>query len=189
MLDPNILATRLLQRAHNRDGLPELAAGTILLLAAGLIYAQAVLPRATFGFRAAVLAFAFGLPLFTIGARPLFNWVRSRFFLERYGYVRPRPQPRTLRAFLLPGLAAVAVIAVAAFAFPPPGTRLVAFTGVAGGLLLALAGRLPRFLIGGTITAAAGIWLAFSGLTLAAGMAALFAIQGAGSVLSGAVTL
>ena len=54
--DPHAIAARLMQRAHNRDGLPEIAVGLIFLLSAGLIYAWAVLPPASVGFKAAVLA-------------------------------------------------------------------------------------------------------------------------------------
>ncbi len=54
--DAHAIAARLMQRAHNRDGLPEIAVGLIFLLSAGLIYAWAVLPPASVGFKAAVLA-------------------------------------------------------------------------------------------------------------------------------------
>jgi hypothetical protein len=188
MTDPDVLAKRLLQRAHNRDGLPELVAGLIFLLTSGLIYALEVLPKGTLRFRAAVLSFAFLLPVFTIGARPFVNWIRNRYLTERWGYVGYQPVPRTLRAFLAPGLVALTAIAIMALVLPSPGNWFIAATGIACGALLAAAGRLPRFVVGGIVTAAAGICLAYSGVSFPAGMAALFAIQGAGGTVSGAVT-
>ena len=47
--DPNAMAKRLMQRAHNRDGLPEVAVGLIWLLLSGLIYATIVLPKGSIG--------------------------------------------------------------------------------------------------------------------------------------------
>ena len=189
MKGPDVLAKRLLQRAHNRDGLPELAAGLNLLLASALIYAHSALPKNTIGFRAAVLAFAFLLPVFIIGARPAVNWIRNRYLIFRFGYVRFQPAARRFRTFVLPPLVALAATGLSALLLPRPGSWLIAATGIAGGVLTAAVGRLPRFIVGGVVTAAAGICLAYSGLSLPAGMAILFAIQGAGAIISGAVTL
>jgi len=50
--DPTVMARRLIQKAHNRDGLPEIAVGVSFLLVAGLIYAQVVLPPESSGFKA-----------------------------------------------------------------------------------------------------------------------------------------
>jgi hypothetical protein len=43
--DPSAIAGRVLQRAWNRDGLPEMAMGLCFLLSSGLIYATVALPR------------------------------------------------------------------------------------------------------------------------------------------------
>ena len=189
MTDPTTLSRRLLLRAHNHDGLPELAVGLTFLITSGLIYAQGALPKGTPGYDAAVLAFSFGLPVFILGARPFVNWIRARCFLERYGYVRHLPVPGKLRQLVLRGLIVLAATAVMALFLPPPGNWLVVVTGIGCGLLTALSGRSPRFVVGGVAAAVAGICLAWSGMSFSTAMAALFAIQGAGGVFSGSVTL
>ena len=56
--DPDAIARRLIQRAHNRDGLPEIAIGLSFLLVSGLIFVQVLLPRGSNGFKLAALALA-----------------------------------------------------------------------------------------------------------------------------------
>ena len=75
--DPNAVARRLMQKAHTRDGLPEIAVGLIFLLASGLLYAQAVLPRESSGFKSAVLAFSLLLPFLILGSPWALKWVSN----------------------------------------------------------------------------------------------------------------
>src|SRR6266568_3767754 len=89
--DPNAMAQRLMQRAHTRDGLPEIVAGLGFLFASGFIYAQAMLPRESIGFVAAVLAFAFLFPALCLGSPWALKRVRRRYLIERLGYVQHKP--------------------------------------------------------------------------------------------------
>src|ERR1039457_6907934 len=61
--DPKIAADRLMQSAYNRDGLPELAVGLLLIVFAALMYGLGLFPMGSTSFFAGVLGSAFGCPL------------------------------------------------------------------------------------------------------------------------------
>jgi len=186
--DPNAVARRLLQRAHTRDGLPEIAVGLIFLLASGLLYAQAVLPRESSGFKSAVLAFSLLLPFLILGSPWALRWVRRRYLVERLGYVRHKPIGRKQIGF---GILLAALMTLVLFGVVPrfsqPDRWLLAGTGLSGGALLAWCGRLPRFVVGGVVMAAAGVLVAFAGVSLETGFAMLFGFQGLLTLASGGV--
>lgn len=185
--DPDAIARRLMQRAHNRDGLPEIAAGIGFLIAAGLMYAQVALPRESIGFKVAVLAFAFLLLPLYFGSLWALKWVRRRYLIGRVGYVQGKPIGRKRIAF---GIAGAALIALLLFGVVPrlsqPDRWLLAGTGLFGGALMAWCGRLLRFVVGGLVMAA-GVCVAFAGVSLEIGFAMLFGFQGLATVLSGGV--
>ncbi|MGD0871781.1 MAG: hypothetical protein ABSB88_19680 [Bryobacteraceae bacterium] len=187
-LDPNVVAGRLMQRAHNRDGLPEIAVGLNFLLAASLIYAQVVLPKGSNGFRLAALAFALLLPSLLFGSLWALQWVRRRYLIERVGYVERRPMGRRQIGL---GIAIAALMALAVFGVAPrlsqPDRWLLGGTGLFGGALMAWCGRLARFVIGGAVMAAAGVCVAFAGVSLLMGFTLLFGFQGLVTLVSGGV--
>ena len=188
LVDPDTVAKRLLQAAHHRDGLPEIAIGLIFLLVSGLTCAQVLLPRESLGFKAAVVAFSFLIPLLCFGSPWGLKWVRSRYLIERWGYVQSQPIGRKQIGIpILLGL----LMATALFAFvsgnAQPDRWLLAGTGLLGGALAAGCGRLPRFVFGGLLMAATGVLLAFSGVSLQIGFAILFGFQGLLALISGAV--
>jgi hypothetical protein len=184
--DPNAMAQRLMQSAHTRDGLPEIAVGLSFLFASGLIYAQATLRRESIGFEAAVLAFAFLFPLLCLGSPWALKWVRRRYLIERLGYVQHKPIARKQIGvgIMLGVLMAVTLFAVVTRVSRPDGW-LLAGTGLFGGALAALGGRLPRFVIGGALMAVTGLVVAFSGVSLEIGFAILFGFQGLVTLIAG----
>lgn len=186
--DPTVIARRLIQRAHNRDGLPEIAVGVSLLLVAGLSYAQVRLPRESIGFKAAVLALSFLIPAMCFGLPWALRWVRRRYLMGRLGYVEPRPIGRKQIGI---GAALAALMTVALFGVAPqlsqPDRWILAGTGLLGGALVAWCGQLPRFVIGGLVMAATGICVAFSGVSMEIGFAILFGLQGLLALISGGV--
>lgn len=190
MPDPNAIARRLVQEAHNRDGLPEIAVGLSFLLASSLIHAQTVLPRGSSGFTAAVLAFALLLPLLIFGTPGALRWVRARYLIDRFGYVQYRPIGRRQ---IGTGIVLAALVALTLFGAVPrlshPDRWLLAGTGLFGGALAAWCGRLPRFVIGGVMVATAGVFVAFSGVSLQTGFTILFGFQGLVTLISGGVEL
>jgi hypothetical protein len=188
--DPDMIASRLLQRAHNLDGLPEIAVGLFFLMASGLSYAMATLPKGSLGFGIAVLSFSFGLPVLLFCTRPLVYWVRRRYLVQREGYVQYKPWDRKRRIrFVGIGLTAVVLMPIVNLALPPLGSWFVTLTGVLMGLLAVICGRMPRFVFAGVLAALAGVLIARIDMPLGLGMAALFGFQGVVTLVSGGVTL
>lgn len=188
VVDPNSVAKRLIQRAHNRDGLPEIVVGVTFLLVAGLSYAQVVLPRESMGFKAAVLALSFLIPVLCFGSPWALKWVRRRYLIERLGYVQAKPMGRKQIGI---GIMLAVLMTVALFGvvtqFSQPDRWVLAGTGLFGGALAGLCGRLPRFVIGGVLMAATGIFVALYGVSLQIGFAILFGFQGILALISGGV--
>ena len=186
--DPNVIAKRLMQKAHNRDGLPEVAVGVTFLLVAGLTCAQATLPRESVGFKAAVLAFALLIPLLCLGSPWALRQVRRRYLIGRVGYVQPKPIGRKQIAI---GVTLAVLMIIALFGIAPqfsqPDRWVLAGTGLFGGTLAAFTGQLPRFVIGGLLMAVTGIGVALSSISLETGFAILFGLQGILALISGAV--
>ena len=192
--DPVSMAERCIRAAHNRDGLPEIAVGLIFLVVATLSYAQAVLPRESIGFKAAVLVLALIIPAFGFGAPWLVKWIRRRYLIERVGYVESKPAGRKQIGI---GIAVAIVVAVAlgvcAARVPYPHRWVdgwvLAGTGLSGGALAVMAGRSPRFMIAGVLMAATGIFVAVSGFPVETGFAALFGLPGLLILVSGVTRL
>lgn len=175
-----------MQQAHNRDGLPEIAAGLFFLLASGLTYAQAVLPPGSIGFRAAVVVPAFLIPPLCLGLPWALRWVRRRYLIARVGYVQYKPIGRKQIA---PGIIMAVLMAVALLGvvprLPEPDRWVLAGTGLFGGALAAFCGQQARFVIGGIVTAGIGLFVAFSGVTLLVGFTIIFGLAGLLSLISG----
>jgi hypothetical protein len=110
--DPNKIAFRLIQKAHNRDGLPEITAGVSLLWVVALIYASNVYPPGSLAAKLATLAFALLTPLMCIGLPWAIKGLRRRFLIARTGYVKSRPL--ALRPKFLSILIAILVAAAVA---------------------------------------------------------------------------
>jgi hypothetical protein len=186
--DPNAVAMRLIQRAHNRDGLPEIAVGLTFLVVGALSYAQVLLPRESIGFKAAVLGLAFLIPVLCIGTPRALKWVRRRYLIERVGYVESKPICRRQIGIGITVAVAVATVLFGVVTqFSQPDRWVLAGTGLFGGAIAALSGQLPRFVIGGVLMAAAGMVLAFAGVSLQIGFAVLFGFQGLLALISGGV--
>ena len=186
--DPNALAGRLMQRAHNQDGLPEIAIGITWLLIAGLTSAQITLPRGSIGLKAAVVVLAILIPALCFSTPALLKWVRRRYFIERVGYVQHKPAGWRQIGF---GILVAVLMAGALFGVVPrlarPDAWLLAGTGLFGGALMALGGRLPRFVIGGLLMAATGMILACFGVSLELGFAIFFGFEGGVCLVSGGI--
>jgi hypothetical protein len=189
--DPKLLGARLMQQASNRDGLPEIGMGLILLLASGFIYAQAVLPRHSPGFKIAVISFAILLPVLTLSAQALLKRLRARFLVERSGYVQYKPLERKYFGIgILVVLAMTLLMFEASRLLPNPQRWVIALTGLLGGWLqvwAGLAAGLRRFVFYGVCWAVAGLLLAGSSVPFQLGMAILFGVAGAVNLVSGAV--
>jgi hypothetical protein len=186
--DPKVLANRLLQRAWNRDGLPEIGSGLTFLVTGGLIYAQEVLPRRSPGQITAILAFAFGLPVVCLGLQPMVKRVRSQWLIQRSGYVEHVPFRK--RNYLW-ALAVMAIVAPLVFLAVNHEERLLLpITGALGALLGGLIGwrgRMVRLMAGGALLLVSAVLLALSSIPVQIGMAVLFGLQGLYYLITGGV--
>lgn len=186
--DPDAAARRLMQRAYNRDGLPEIVIGVIFLTTACVLWLPEVFPR---GGWIGPLGLMFFVAPMSGGAPWLIRKLRRRFLIEKAGYVEFKPANRGRLAvilsvaFVLGGLAAFALSKGAM----PPASWLVAGVGIWGGAFAAYAGKIPRFVIGGAIMAVVGIAVGLSRVSLGMGQAILYGVMGVLSLCSGVVVL
>jgi len=189
--NPDVIASRLLQRAHNRDGLPEIIIGLTFLILAAILWAQLVFRRGSLPYAAAILAASLGVPALIFSSQWIIKKLRRNFLIERVGFVEMKPVHRK-RSFVVAAVALVIAVAALIAAWmgngsPPPTSWILAGTGIGGGALLILAGRQPRSVVSGVLMAATGIVLAFSGISLQPGFAILYGVIGLLLFVSGTV--
>lgn len=184
---PNAIASRLMQKAHNQDGLPEIAIGLTFLATAGLQWLQFASPYGSFAHRQGALAFGILVPALILSSQWAIKAIRRKFLIERVGYVEFKPvnRKRFWTVFGVAFLVAAAVALAMAAKSTPPRNWLVAITGIGGGILAIQAGRLPRFVIGGVLMAATGVVLGLSRVSLEVGFTILFGSMGLLSLVSG----
>jgi hypothetical protein len=189
--NPDVIANRLIQKAHNRDGLPEIAIGVFFLLIAGMMWLTVIFPPRSPIYVASILGLMLTMMVVPLRLQWVLKKVRRYFLIEREGYVEFKPANRKRSAILavLALVIAVGAIIAAYFGAFPPSSWILAATGIGGGAILALAGRLPRFYTGGAIMAAAGIVVAFARVSLEAGFVILYGLMGLLSLISGCAVL
>jgi hypothetical protein len=191
MEDPGRLACRLMQRAHNRDGLPEMAVGVFFLFVSAM---QAALLRARNGTilqRSLLLIMAVLIPAICLASPGIIKWLRRRYLIAREGYFESKPS-RTKRIKFAVGIvigvaAALCAVVAAKHGTMPPDRWVLAGTGVLGGLVAALGGQSSRFTVGGLLMAVAGVAIGFSGASLAVGFVLIFGFTGAMALVSGVI--
>jgi hypothetical protein len=191
--NPDGIANRLMQKAHNRDGLPEIAIGLTFLTVAALMGMQMAFHPGSPAYRTAVLALMVLVPALMLGSQWAIKKVRRQFLIETVGYVQLKPVNRR-RIGILIGIAFVIAVAAIIAAYLgrgsfPPAAWFLAGTGIGGGILLAVSGRSPRSVMGGVGMAATGIVLAFSKVSLEVGFAILYGVIGLLLFVSGSVVL
>ena len=189
--NPDVIANRLLQKAHNRDGLPEIAIGVFFLLIAGMMWLTVIFPPRSPIYVASILGLMLTMMVMPLRLQRILKKVRRHFLIEKEGYVEFKPAnlKRSAIFAVLSLVIAVGAIIAAYFGAFPPSSWILAATGIGGGAILALAGRLPRFYTGGAIMAAAGIVVAFARVSLEAGFVILYGLMGLLSLISGCAVL
>ena len=189
--DPDALASRLIQRAHNLDGLPEIYAGLTIIAFSGISWANGFLPPVSPARKILFFSFLFVCLAMCALANRIIKDVRRRYLLDRVGYVKPRPnKPRAALAFALAFFVAVgAVVAIRFLRGAEPGRWLLVFLGVVYGGGQPLLGKLPRFYITGALGVAAGILLSLSDLSLEISTALFMDFVGVLAIISGVIVL
>jgi hypothetical protein len=201
---PDTLARRMMQDAHLRDGLPEIVAGGILLLAAAqsytmatLLYGNLLVLKRILLLIWTVLVIALTFSTCSIPGAPgtgwLLRWLRRRYLISRSGYVKPKSKwnKSQLAVFGGIGLMVAAALLLARREVAPPllDRGLFIAIGVFVGGIETLVGRHPRFRAMGLLTVACGILVGFSRLPLQLRFAVFYAFTGAMALISGAIVL
>jgi hypothetical protein len=147
------------------------------------------------------------VPIVSLGSQWAIKKVRKRFLIGKTGYVKLKPVNRKrvgIRFAVTFGISCVvgAVVALAMIKvviaihkggsaamwglFPPAGWVLVGM-GIFGGAMMILRVHLFRYSIGGAVMVALGILLAFSRVSINAGLTILYCYAGLLPIISGSV--
>jgi hypothetical protein len=184
--DPTKIAGRLMQKAHNRDGLPEICAGLFLLWVAVLIYMQRNLPSRSMAFKLADVAFLLLTPVLCIGLPWAIKSLRRRFLLSRAGYVKSKPISR--RPVYMGIAIAILALFFCAYVAPHEHWELGA-SAILWGAITAWVGRSLRFVVTAVVAVMAGLWMTLTNVPLDLGFAILWGGLGLISLISGTVVL
>jgi hypothetical protein len=194
--DPKVAAERLMQRAWNRDGLPELAAGLVTLTWAILFCGAAVLPKRSPLFVADVLAASFGCPLLGLVTPRLVKWVRGRYLTDRVGYVRHGRNKQRERKVLWYGILSAIVVACALLLghllFRGWNQWVLLMAGLLGGMWQIAFGwwtGVPRMVVTGLLWALSGAALSLTNLPIEIAMPAWLGIGGLVGLVTGGTVL
>lgn len=186
---PDVIANRLIQKAHNRDGLPEIYVGSIFLLAAGFNTMLLFPHWQSMVYRASYFAAIFFFMLLCVISPWLLKWVRRQFLIERVGYVKQKSNTRKLVFIAVSGLATFLLLLVGGLLIRIPHLDrwVLAGFGVFVGGVWTFSIRRPRSVVYAVLAPATGIVLAFSPVSMQAGLAIVFSLMGLVSLLSGCV--
>jgi hypothetical protein len=192
--DPGRLAGRLMQRAWNRDGLPEIAVGLFFVILSGAFAAQHLLEREWPVFLRIPLAPLLIVPLIFVPSWAI-KQIRGRYLIERTGYVVMRPLGRkkrmrvALMAAIVGAIAVTAVVTAVRAHISSTSQWVLVGTGVLGGVLFPICGRAWRFVFPGAVFAVTGILLGLYNVGYGAGWVVLYGVAGVIVTISGAVVL
>ena len=189
--DPDILASRLIQRAHNLDGLPEIYAGLTVIAFSGISWANGLLPPVSPARKILFFSFLFVCLAMCALANRIIKGVRRRYLIDRVGYVKPRPnKPKPFLVFAMALFVAVcAALAIRGLLGREQGRWLLVFLGAVYGGGQPLLGKLPRFYITGALSLAAGILLSLSDFSLEISTALFMDFVGVLAIISGVIVL
>lgn len=191
-VNPDALAHKMVQCAHNRDGLPELVAGATFVIASGMCWPEVFFP----GRPQQLLGLVFtALVCITSGiANWLIKTIRQRYLLPWVGYVQFRPSPKSKKtkilAFVVALVSAAAMIAfVRLLELRDLKLLLIPINGIFIGVFQFIVGRQLRFWITGTLALCAGILLVFTDWPFELCLALLFSFIGVVELTAGGITL
>ena len=187
LANPDTLARRMIQCAHNRDGLPEMVVGVSFLIASAINATT----LAIHGYAAAVLIFVFAILITILGftANRIVEWTRRRFLLQWVGYVQVRSRGKKPVVVALIAAAFIGTIAVVALRHLEPSAQLLVLVcGVFVGVLQIVTGRLIRFWISGGLILCAALLIAKANWSVELSLAAFFVWAGAVNLIAGGIT-
>jgi hypothetical protein len=192
LANPDALGHRMVQCAHNRDGLPELVAGVTFVIASGMCWPEAIFRGRPGG----LLGLAFTVLVLVMCG--IANWlitsIRQRYLLPWVGYVklhrRRYPKSTMVIVFVQALVVAGAIAALMRYLEARDHKLLLLpINGIFIGTFQFIAGRLPRFWITGTLAICAGIGLAFTNWSFELCLALLYSFVGIVELTAGGIVL
>jgi hypothetical protein len=188
--DPDTLARGMVQRAHHRDGLPEIFAGAGLLIGSGMCWSD-TLPAGSRARLVSGIASILLVMAFCLVSSWLTKQVRQRFLLERVGYVRVKinRRHRALSLVIAFVVAVVTALGIWHMRAAEPAKWLIVIVGAMAALFQVAVGRLPRFWLTGAFSLIAALAIASSRLSFPVGLGTYFDLVGVLEVIVGAVVL
>lgn len=187
--DPTKIARQLMQKAHNRDGLPEICIGLVLFCYGALLYMQRILPQSSVAF-VVDAALPYLIPVMGIGLPWVIKSLRRRFLLSRAGYVKSKPPSRGSVYIGICTATVIAILGVLVFGYAAPHSHWeLAAVGIVSGGLMVLFDRSPRFVVTAVFAVAAGLWLTLANVALDLGFAILWGGLGLIMLVSGTAGL
>jgi len=186
-VDPKALAHRMMQRAHNRDGVPEIAIGVAFIVQALLVFLQSLQPAGSIVYKGLALALAVFVPAVGLTVGAVIQRFRRHYLLDRFGYLETRRVGLRSMLFGIVFAAMLAVLIGLIFRFSVSDQWVLAGAGILGGALAAFCGKLPRFIVHGGLIATIGLMAAYERLSLLLGFALMFGLSGIAILVSGSV--
>lgn len=188
---PDKMARRLMQQAHNQDGLPEIAIGVVLLLGSGISWTPILLEAHSVGRTVATFGFMAMFIVFCLTANAMVRWARQRWLLERVGYMKAKPNRKgNAVAFAVAmGVACLAALVLYKTRAQIPERWPLLAIGASFCIFETVLVKLPRFYVSGVLALAAAVALAWSGLRLDVSVALLLDIVGVLALVNGCVAL
>jgi hypothetical protein len=187
LTNADALARRMVQCAHNRDGLPEMLVGFTFLVAS----AMSGTTLAIHGRAAAVLVMVFALLITVLGftANRIVDWTRRRFLLQWVGYVQVRSPRKKLAVIAFLAAAFIGTVAVMGLRhFEPSAQLLVLVCGAFVSILQVVIGRLIRFWIAGGLILCAAFAIAMANWPMELALVAFFVCAGVINLVAGGIT-
>lgn len=187
--NPDVIAMRLLRKAHTQDGLPEMSLGLLFLLAAPLNWMSSHLDRSSMAYKDAYVASYVLWLLLAVSIPFLIQWTRRRFLVEQEGYVHLKSSKRSVIRILLAAALVCIFLGAAALWLKLPGLDrwILAALGLFVCAVWSLIGQTLRFRMVGALNAATGILLAFNGLPIEISLGIFYGVSGLASLVSGLV--
>jgi len=188
MHDPLRDAQRLIHQNHLNDGLPEILIGVLSISYGGVSWIESI-PHKSLSLRVLGLLLILVLAALGLGSMRLIQWTRTRFFLERSGFVEYKQVSARLRLVLLSAASAALAVAIAWMLVHrvEPGRWLVAGIGLTFGAAQVALVRTLRSTLFGILSIVAGGVLALTPLPIEIGLAIFFCSVGLVMMISGLV--
>ena len=190
-VSPDAMASRLMQRAHNLDGLPEILIAIVLFVGSGTNWASVLFEAHSVGRTVMKLSCIALFTVVCLAGSPLVQWARRRWLLDRVGYVKTKPNRKgmALALGLAVAVACAAVLLMLKMRAQIADRWVLLAIGASFCIFEIVAGKLPRFYVSGMLALGAAAGLTWAGLGLELSVALLLDFVAVLALANGCVAL